>query len=141
MNYQLACFICICQRFLALPLNLAAMSNLRSRVLSQEVLHLPGVFLNCFLKETSQEDRRNKNWTMQRLLHRTFRLRHSPTGEQIQNGRTADEIIREPISSMWTTTVLSMFLTDFLLRNICFLVYVLVLHFLEGIHLASRWIH
>ncbi len=76
---------------LARPLNLAAMSDLRSGVLSQiqEVLHLPGVFLNCFLKETSQEDGRNKNWTMQRLLHRTLRFRCSPTGEQIQNGRMA----------------------------------------------------
>ncbi len=48
---------------LAQPLNLAAMSDLRSGVQSQsqEVLHLPGVFLNCFLKETSQEDGRNKN--------------------------------------------------------------------------------
>ncbi len=33
------------------PLNLAAMSDLRSGVKSQtqEVLHLPGIFLNCFL--------------------------------------------------------------------------------------------
>ncbi len=42
-------------------------------------------FLNCFLKETSQEDRRIKNWTMQRLLHRTLRLRYSPTGERRMN--------------------------------------------------------
>ncbi len=47
------------------PLNLAAMSDLRSGVQSQtqEVLHLPGVFLNRFLKETSQENGRTKNWT------------------------------------------------------------------------------
>ncbi len=76
------------------------MSDLRSGVESQtqELLHLPGIFLNCFLKETSQEDGRNKNWTMQRLLHGTLRLRYSPTGEKIQNGRTADEIPRDPIT-------------------------------------------
>ncbi len=48
-------------------------------------------------KET-QDDGRNKNWTMQRLLHGTLRLRYSPTGEQIQNGRTADAIPRDPIT-------------------------------------------
>ncbi len=76
------------------------MSDLRSGVYSQtqEVLHLPGFFLNRFLKETTQEDARNKNWTMERLQHGTFRLRYSPTGEQIQNGRTADEIPRDPIT-------------------------------------------
>ncbi len=57
-----------------------------------------GSFLKLFLKETSQEDGKNKNWTMQRLLHVTLRLRYSPTGEQIQNGRTADEIPRDPIT-------------------------------------------
>ncbi len=43
---------------LARPLNLATMSDLRCGVLSQtqEVLHLLGVFLNSFLKDTSQED-------------------------------------------------------------------------------------
>ncbi len=55
-------------------------------------------FTGSFLKETSQEDRRNKNWTLQRLLHGTLRLRYSPTGEKIQNGRTADEIPRDPIT-------------------------------------------
>ncbi len=85
---------------LARPLNLAAMSDLRSDVSSQtqEVLYLPGVFLNCFLKETSRQDERNKNCTMQRLLHGTLRLRYSPTVEQIQNGRTVDEIHRDPIT-------------------------------------------
>ncbi len=79
--------------FLARPLTLAAMSDLRSGV-----LHLPGVFWNSFLKETSQQDGRNKNWTMKRLLHGTLRLRYSPTGEQIQNGRPTDEIQRDPIT-------------------------------------------
>ncbi len=55
-------------------------------------------FTGSFLKETSQGDGRNKNWTMQRLLHRTLRFRCSPTGEQIQNGRMADEIPRDPIT-------------------------------------------
>ncbi len=35
---------------------------------------------------------------MQRLLHGPLRLRYSPTGEQIQNGRTADEIPWAPIT-------------------------------------------
>ncbi len=61
-------------------------------------MHLPGVFLNCFLQEASQEDGRNKNWTMQWLLNGTLRLRCSPNGEQIQNGRTADEIPKDPIT-------------------------------------------
>ncbi len=47
---------------------------------------------------TSNWHGRNKNWTMQRLLHRTLRFRYSPTGEQIQNGRTADEIPSDPIT-------------------------------------------
>ncbi len=68
--------------FLARCLNLAAISDLRSSVYSQ----------------TSQEDERNKNWTMKRLLHGTLRLRNSPTSEQIQNGRTTDEIQRDPIT-------------------------------------------
>ncbi len=55
-------------------------------------------FTGSFLKETSQEDGRNKNWTMQRLLHRSLRLRKFPTGEQIQSSRTADEIPRDPIT-------------------------------------------
>ncbi len=40
----------------------AILVKVRSGVSSQtqEVLHLPGVFLNCFLKETSQDDRRKK---------------------------------------------------------------------------------
>ncbi len=46
-----------------------------------------GSFLKLFPKETAQEDGRNKNWTMQRLLHGILRLRYTPTGEQIQNGR------------------------------------------------------
>ncbi len=76
------------------PLNLAAMRDLRSGVKSQtqEVLHLPGVFGNRFLKETSQQDGRTKNWTMKRLLHGTLRLKNSLTGEQILNGRPTDEI-------------------------------------------------
>ncbi len=57
-----------------------------------------GSCLILYLKKTSQEDGRNKNWTMQRLLHGTLRLRYSPTGEQLQNGRTADEIPRDPIT-------------------------------------------
>ncbi len=48
--------------------------------------------------ETSQKDRRNKNWAMKRLLHGTLRLKKSPTGEQIQNGRPTDETPRDPIT-------------------------------------------
>ncbi len=33
---------------------------------------------------------------MKRLLHGTLQLRNSPAGEQIQNGRTTDEISRDP---------------------------------------------
>ncbi len=40
-------------------------------------------FCNLFLKETSQVDGRTKN----RPLHGTLRLKNSPTGEKIQNGR------------------------------------------------------
>ncbi len=76
------------------------MSDFRCSVKSQtqEVLHLPGVFLNCFLQETSQEDGRTKNWTMKRQLHGTLRLRNYPTGEQIQNGRPTDEMTGDPIT-------------------------------------------
>ncbi len=35
---------------------------------------------------------------MKRLLHGTMWLRNSPTGEQIQTGRTTDEIQRDPIA-------------------------------------------
>ncbi len=74
------------------PLNLAAMSDLRCGVQSQtqEVRHLPGVF-----KKTSQQDGRTKNWTMKRLLDGALRLKNSPTGEQIQNGRPTDEVTRD----------------------------------------------
>ncbi len=53
---------------------------------------------------------------MKRLLHGTLRLRNSPTGEQIQNGRPKDEIPRDNNSLMWPTTVLSLF---FPCRNFC----------------------
>ncbi len=46
-----------------------------------------GGFRNRFLKETSQKDGIPKNMIMKRPLHGTLRLRNSPTGEQIQNGR------------------------------------------------------
>ncbi len=84
----------------ARSLNLAAMSDLRSGVKSQiqEVLHLPGVFLICFLQETSQQDGRIKNCTMERQLHGTLRLRNSPTCDQVQNGRPTDELTRDPIT-------------------------------------------
>ncbi len=59
-----------------------------------------GVFWNRFLKETSQQDGRTKNWTMKRQLHATLRLKNSPTGEQIQNGRPTDEITRDPITPL-----------------------------------------
>ncbi len=88
------------RNFLARPLNLAAMSDLRSGVSSQtqEVLHLPGVFLNCFFQETSQEDGRIKNWKMKRQLHGTLWLKNSPNGEQIQKRRPTDEMTRDPIT-------------------------------------------
>ncbi len=110
---------------LAQPLNLAAMSGLRSGFSSQtqDVLYLPGVSWNRFLKETAQEDVRNKNCTMKRLLHGTLRLRNSPTSEQIQNGRTTDEIPRDPISP-WCSpppfcpcVLLCRKFRNFLLRN------------------------
>ncbi len=53
-----------------------------------------GILGNRFLKETLQLDGRTKNWIMKRLLHGTLRLKNSPTGEQIQNGRPTDEITR-----------------------------------------------
>ncbi len=76
------------------------MSDLRSGVESQtqKLLHLPGIFLNCFLKETSQEDGRIKNWTMKRQLRGTLRLKNSPTGEQIQKRQPTDEMTRDPIT-------------------------------------------
>ncbi len=57
-----------------------------------------GALWNSFLKETSKEDGRTKNWTVKSLLHGTLWFRNSPTGEQIQNGRTTDEITRDPIT-------------------------------------------
>ncbi len=51
-----------------------------------------------FLRKLHKRTEKNKNWTMKRLLHGTLRLKYSPTGEQIQNGRTADEISRDPIT-------------------------------------------
>ncbi len=54
------------------------------------------------------------NWTMKRLLHGTLRLRDSPTGEQIRNGRPTDE--KPNNSLMWPTTVVSFF---FPYRNFC----------------------
>ncbi len=46
-----------------------------------------GSFWKRFLKETSKVDGRTKNRLMKRPLCGTLRLRNSPTGEQIQNGR------------------------------------------------------
>ncbi len=53
-------------------------------------------FTGGFLKSFSF--RRIKNWTIQILLYRKLRFRNSPTGEQIQNGRPTDEIIRDLIT-------------------------------------------
>ncbi len=50
------------------------------------------------IKETSQEDGRTSYRTMRRLLHGTLLLRNFPTSEQIQNGRRADEVPRDPIT-------------------------------------------
>ncbi len=97
-----------------------------------------GSFLKLFLKETSQADGRNKNWTMQRLLHGTLRLRYCPNGEQIQNGRTADEIPRDPITP-WcgpqlfcpcfslAETVLKILLFPFTKYSSCLLTYLSII--------------
>ncbi len=55
-------------------------------------------FLKSFSLRSPEVDGRTKDWITKRLLHGTLRLRNSPTGEQIQNGRTMDEIPRDPIT-------------------------------------------
>ncbi len=73
---------------------------LRRLITNSRISAFNGSFSNRFLKEISQVDGRTKHWIMKRLLHGTLRLGSSPTGEQIQNGRPADEITRNKIT-LW----------------------------------------
>ncbi len=61
-----------------------------------------GFFWNCFLRETSQEDGINKNWTMKKLLHGKMSLRNSPTDDEWNSKRPNNSLL-------WLATNLCLF--------------------------------